>query len=102
MEENIDFKKACKQVGMGMEFDYTAQSFPQQNGKIKKVFITQFNKVSAVFSKMKFTTFFRKSLWAKAAINDTRLDNALVTSNKYLSPVQKCFGKGKKSILSLI
>ena len=30
--ENDAFEKACKQEGMGMEFEFTAHGTPQQNG----------------------------------------------------------------------
>ena len=34
-EENIDFKRACKQEGMRMEFEYTAPDTPQQSDQVE-------------------------------------------------------------------
>ena len=41
--ENVDFEKACKQEGMGMEFEFTTPGTPQWNGQVKWKFTTLFN-----------------------------------------------------------
>ena len=40
--KNVVFKKACKQEGLGMDFEYTAQGMPQQNGYVEQKFTTLF------------------------------------------------------------
>ena len=38
--ESMAFKKACKQEGLGVDFEYTAPGMPQQNGCEEQKFST--------------------------------------------------------------
>ena len=48
--ENIAFKKACKQKGLGVDFKYTAPDKLQQNGSIDRKFSTLFNQVNVMLN----------------------------------------------------
>ena len=43
VEENVAFKKACKQEELGVYFEYAAPSMPQQNYHVEHKFATLFN-----------------------------------------------------------
>ena len=72
----------------------------QQNGHIKRKFATLFNQACAMLNCRKFNTYLSNGLLAKAANTTMLLKNNLLTPNRNLSPFQKFFGKGKRSILS--
>ena len=55
--ENIAFKKACKQEGLGVEFKFTARGMSQQNGCIERKFATLFNWVYAMLNSGKLITY---------------------------------------------
>ena len=38
--ENVAFKKACKQEGLGIDFEFTAPGMSQQNGHVEQIFAT--------------------------------------------------------------
>ena len=59
--ENEDFESICKQEGMGIEFECTAPSMPQQNGHVEHKFTTLFNKVHAMLNGGKFSSFLTNS-----------------------------------------
>ena len=40
--ENNALDKACKQEGLGIQFEYTAPGTPQQNGRVERKFATYF------------------------------------------------------------
>ena len=61
--ENQDFKKTCKQEGLGIDFEYTAPDTPHQNGYIKRKFATLFDRVCAILNGGKFTTYLQSGLW---------------------------------------
>ena len=84
-EENIAFERACKQEGLGNDFEYAAPGMQQQNGCIEWKIATLFNQVHAMLNCGKFTAYLCNGLWAKAANQ---------------SPFQQVLGKGKRSILS--
>ena len=100
--ENIDIERIYEHEGMGMEFKYTAQGIPQQNGNVEWKFTTLFNLVCAMVNSGKFSTFLRNGLWAKAAITAILLENNLISPNRELSPFQHLLGKGKGIILSSV
>ena len=64
---NVDFKCACKQEGIGMEFEYTPPGTTKQNGQIKGKFATLINWVCVMFNCKKVSSFLRNGLWVKAA-----------------------------------
>ena len=64
---NVAFKKACKQDGLVVDFDYTAPDMPQWNGCIKQNITTLFNWVHAMLNNGKFNAYLQNGLYAKAA-----------------------------------
>ena len=81
---NVDFKRAWKHGGMGMEIEYTALGTPQQNSCIEWKFVTLFNWVYTMLNSGKFTAFLR---------------NNLISHNRDLSPFQHFLGEGRRIIL---
>ena len=55
--ENVAFKKACKQEGLGLVFKYTVPGMPQQNGYVEQKIATHFNWVCAMLNGGKFNAF---------------------------------------------
>ena len=96
----MDFERACKQDGMGIEFEYTALGTPRWNGHVKQKFATIFNRVYAMLDSQNVFAFLRNSLWAEAANTATLLENELLTSKRDLSPFEHFWeGKENHSIL---
>ena len=71
--ENITFEKACKQKGLGADFEYIAPGWSQQNGCIERKFATLFNWVCGVLNGGKLNAYLQNGLWAKAANTATSL-----------------------------
>ena len=100
--KNQAFEKTCKNEGLGLVFEYTDPALSQQNVHIEHKFATLFNWVHAMLNSGKFTTYLRSGLWAENANTATFLENHLITPNRTLSPFQQFFGKGKKTVLTLM
>ena len=94
--KNQAFKRTCKQEGLGINFEYTAPSMPQQNGCIECKFSTLFNRVCTMLNHGKFTAYLQSSLWAEDANTAMLLENNLITANRALSPLQQFFWEGKE------
>ena len=95
--ENAAFEKACKQDGLGVDFEHTVSDMPQQNGCIKQKFATLFNQVCAMLNGEKFNAYLQNGLWAKAANTIMLLENNLLTLNRNLSPFQQFLGREREA-----
>ena len=95
------FEKASKLEGMGLKFEYTAPGTPQQNGRAERKFQTLYGRVRAMLIGSGIQQPLRNSLWAEAVNTATELDGILVAQGQKLSPYQKFFGKGYKSIIDV-
>ena len=93
MGENVIFKKVCKQEGLGVDFEYSVPSMPQQNGYAKRKFATLFNLLNGG----QFNAFLSNGLWAKAANTATLLKNSLLTLNRTLSLFQQFLGRKREA-----
>ena len=96
--ENVTFKKACKQEGLGVDFKYTVSGMPQQNS-CSKEFFALFNWVCTMLNGVKLDAYLQNSLWAKVASTTIFHKNNLLTPNRMLIPFLQFFGEGKRSIL---
>ena len=74
--ENVAFKKAHEQEGLGVDFEHTAPGRSQQNGHVGCKFATLFNHVHAMLNGGNFDDFLCNGLWAKSA-HTTLLENNL-------------------------
>ena len=84
--ENVAFKKACKQEGMGVKF----------NGHVKQKFVAFFNCIQNSLP-------FRKTGYGlKLPRPPCFLRIISSFPNKAISPFQQFLGKGKRNILSLV
>ena len=95
------FEKASKLEGMGLKFEYTASGTSQQNGRAERKFQTLYGRVRAMLIGSGIQQPLRNSLWAEAVNTATELDGILVAQGQKLSPYQKFFGKGYKSIIDV-
>ena len=100
--ENVAFKKACKQQGLGVDFKCTALGMLQQKGHIKRKFAILFNQFHAMLNGGKFNAYLWNGLWAKASNTAMLLENNLLTPTRNLSSFQQFFGEEKRIILSLM
>ncbi len=75
--DNNAFEMACKQEGLGIMFEYTAPSVPQQNGQAEQNFATMYGQVWAMLNDAKLTATLHKKLWTKATNTATLLENRL-------------------------
>ena len=57
--ENDDFKRACKQERLCVQFKHTMSGTPQQNSRVKGKFATLFNRVHEMLHCGKFSSFLR-------------------------------------------
>ena len=81
---------------------YLFQPGTCHDGHIKHKFATFFYQVCAMLNGGKFASYLQSDLWAEAANTAMILENNLITPNRILSPFQHFFGKGKKSVLTLM
>ena len=99
-EENEDFEWAWKQEGMGNKFEYTATEL------LNRMVILNENlphlSIGYMPCSMVESFFLRTALWVEATKPTNFLENNLLTINQDLSSFQHFFGKGKRSIPSLI
>ena len=78
--KNNALKCACLEEGLGVSFEMTAPSTPQQNGKVERKFATLYGRMRAMLLGCKhMKTSDRKQLWAEAANLATDLNNILVS-----------------------
>ena len=87
---------------MGIEFEYTTTGSLQQNYYAEQKFATLFNRVCALINGEKISPFLRNSSWAKTTNAASFFDNKLLTPLHDLSSFQQFFGKGKRSISTLV
>ena len=99
--ENLAFETTSKREGMGLKFEYTAPGTPQQNGRAERKFQTLYGRVRAMLLGSGTWLPLRNQLWAEAVNTATELDGILVARGQKLSPYQKFFGKGYKSIIDV-
>ena len=76
--ENKALEKACKQEGLGITFEYTTPSTPQQNGRVERKFDTLYVHMHAMMRGSGLRGLIRCRLWAEAAKTATDLSNILV------------------------
>ena len=96
--ENDALKRACLEEGLGVTFEMTAPSTPQQNGKVERKFATLYGRMRAMLRGCKhMKTSVRKQLWAEAANLATDLNNILVSYGEKKNPFQKFYGEKAKS-----
>ena len=94
--------EACKQEGLGIQFEYTAPGTPQQNGRVERKFATLFGRVRAMLNGGGFPEELRKSLWAEAANTATMLDTFLISSPQDVMAFQQFFGKGVEDVKNIL
>jgi len=73
--ENLATEKLCRQMGLGIDFEYSAPNSPQQNGRVERRFATLFGRVRSMLNAAHLNQEFRKGLWAECARTATYLDN---------------------------
>ena len=77
--ENSKLQEILDNKGMGIKFKYTAVDTPQQNGKVKRKFVTLYGKVRSALNAAKLKPFLCFGLWAECAKTMTKQENMIVT-----------------------
>ena len=91
--ENIALEEACKEEGLGIQFEYTSPNSPQFNGRVERKFQTLFTRVRSNLNGAKVTAKMRNSLWAEAAQTSTMQENVCITKKKAKSSYELFYGK---------
>ena len=74
--ENVKTQELCLKEGLGITFEFTAVSAPQQNGKVfKRRFATLHGRVRSMFNGTELSKSLHGGLWAECGKTATVLDN---------------------------
>ena len=98
--ENLALQRACEKEGLGVRFELTAPSTPQQNGKVEREFATLYGGMRAMLHSSNINGTFRRQLWAEVALTATELDQIHVKYGKPKNSFEKFFGPKAKGIVS--
>lgn len=90
--ENYSLQKECEKQGLGVTFEFTARSTPQQNGKVERWFATLYNSLRAMMISAGFEEARRNELWTEAAATVTKISNVLVSKGDEMCSYQKFYG----------
>jgi hypothetical protein len=71
-----------------VKIEFTAPDASQHNCKVACKFATLFGKVRATQNEAMFTWHLRQAMWAYYALLITKIYNALICSDVYLSPYE--------------
>ena len=94
--QNKMLAKCCDQNERGIKFEYTAPGTPQQNGVVKRAFVTLIGRGRAMTNHAGFTVKNRQQMWFEAAHTATMLDNVLVQEKGGKPPHTKFYGEDPK------
>jgi hypothetical protein len=89
-------QRSCKQEGLVIVFEYTAQNTPQQNGHVERQFPHLFGQVRAMLRDISISINYKR-LWAEAANTAMDLSNMLLKRGETTNSFHKFFGKGVQS-----
>ena len=89
--EILALEMVCKQEGLGIHFEYTIPSTPQQNGRVKRKFASLFG--YSMLNDGRFDNFWHHRLWAEVGKTETLLENNLVMPTQTVSPFHQFFGR---------
>jgi len=95
--ENRKTEELCRTMGLGMIFEYTAPSTPQQNGRVERKFATLYGRVRAMMNYSGFEEELRGKLWAECAKTATDNEN-ICLKNKHKSPYERFYGESPKFV----
>jgi hypothetical protein len=84
--ENQKTQIFLKQNKENLQFEFTAPSTPQQNGRVERKFAILYNYMRSMLNKAQLPENLRHSLWAEAAKHATDIVNCLCTSTNRLPP----------------
>ena len=73
--ENQKTEEVCKELGLGIDFEYSAPNSPQQNGRVERKFATLYGRVRSMLNGAHLTPSLRSGLWAECAHTATYIDN---------------------------
>ena len=89
--ENFALEKACKQLNLGVKFEFSGPRTPQRNGKVERKFQTLYGKIRAMFNDSGIENEIRHGLWAECASTATFYENRITNKEKQQSPLQLMF-----------
>ena len=73
--KNRALEDACIEKDLGIVFEYTAPGTPQQNGVVKRAFLTMLGKTRAIMNGAGFDGKKRHLFWTEATNTVTHLEN---------------------------
>ena len=94
--ENVKLKEECDRLNLGIEFEFTAPSTPQQNGIVEQKFATLYGRGRALLNEAGFNCAMQKGLWAEAARIATLFDSITVKPRETKCPHKLVFGNAPK------
>jgi len=96
--ENQVLERECKELGLGIKFEYTSPDTPQQNGVVERAFGTLWSRVRAMMNNAMFPRAQRDAWWAECASTATKLDNIMSAHQNERSPHENFYGYNPKYI----
>ena len=96
--ENRALEAACKQEGLGIEFEFTVPNTPQQHGRIERTFATLYGQMCAMMNAMPKQD--SNTLLTEAADTATNLDNLIIRPIESQNSYHKFYGNKKKCFAS--
>ena len=91
--ENKSLEQLCKQLSMGVQFEFSGPRTPQRNGRVEQKFQTLFGQVRAMLNGAGIKDKIRAGIWAECAQLATHYANILVSRGRSSSPHLLLFGK---------
>jgi len=89
--ENKSLEKDAKRDGLGIQFEWTAQGTPQQNGRVERKFKTLYGRVRAMFKEAGLTEEIKNGIWSEGASTATLLENIICTPLKRVPAHEQLF-----------
>jgi len=80
--KNRALEDACIEKDLGIVFEYTAPGTPQQNGVVKRAFLTMLGKTRAIMNGAGFDEKKRQLFWTEAANTETHLENIMIRKER--------------------
>jgi transposase InsO family protein len=88
--ENSSLETLLHKEGLGIAFEYSARSTPQQNGKVERAFATLYGRMRAMMLTAGMDLDQRTTLWVEAAATATKLSN-IVVGTDHTTPHERLF-----------
>jgi hypothetical protein len=89
--ENQVLRTATQNAGFSIQYEYTAPSTPQHNGRVERKFSVLYNLMRSMLNYASIPDTICTALWAEAASHSTDLINAICTASNPVPPYKNMF-----------